>query len=116
MRFGTFSFGSVEIDDVTYRYDVVIDGDTAQKRKKKPSKHFRSPSGHTPLSVAEDIPWECSRLIVGTGVSGALPIMHEVEHAARVRHVKLVPLPTPAAIRELAKGARGTNAILHVTC
>jgi hypothetical protein len=27
MRIGTFRFGSIEIDDVTYRYNVVIDGE-----------------------------------------------------------------------------------------
>jgi len=45
------------------------------KRKKEPSKKFRE-AGHTPLSVEEEIPWKCRRLVIGTG-AGALPIMKE---------------------------------------
>jgi hypothetical protein len=116
MRFGTFKFGSIELDGVTYGYDVVIDRGSIRKRKKKPSKLFRSSYGHTPLSALEDIPWQCRRLVVGTGAHGALPIMDEVEREAQVRQVELVEVPTPQAIEELAKAGKKTNAILHVTC
>src|SRR5438128_7003163 len=87
MRFGSFKFGSIQIDGVTYEYDVVIDGGSIRKRKKKPSKPFRSSYGHTPLSAAEDIPWRCRRLVVGTGAHGALPIMRR--SSARLRRVRL---------------------------
>jgi len=62
MRFGAFSFGSIEIDDVTYDHDVVIDRGEIRRRKKQPSKQFRDEHGHTPLSVEEEIPWKCRRL------------------------------------------------------
>ncbi len=116
MRFGRFKFGSIQIDGVTYEYDVVIDGGSIRKRKKKPSKPFRNAYGHTPLSAAEDIPWQCRRLVVGTGAHGALPIMEEVEHEAQARQVELLEVPTARAIEELAKSGKATNAILHVTC
>jgi hypothetical protein len=116
MRFGRFEFGSIQIDGVTYDYDVVIDSGSIRKRKKKPSKPFRSSYGHTPLSVAEDIPWHCRRLVVGTGAHGALPIMEEVEREAHARKVELFQVPTARAIEELAKEGEETNAILHVTC
>ena len=116
MHFGTFTFGSIQIDGVTYKYDVVIEGRSIRKRKKKPSKRFRDAYGHTPLSVAEDLPWHCRRLVVGTGAHGALPIMEEVEREARARHVELLEVPTAQAIDALAKGGKDTNAILHVTC
>ncbi|SRR6266508_1721095 len=61
--------------------------------------------GHTPLSAAEDIPWNCWRLIVGAEAHGALPIMEDVRHKARARRVELVTVPTAQAIEELAKGA-----------
>jgi hypothetical protein len=96
--------------------DVVIDRGSIRKRKKKPSKPFRSSYGHTPLSAAEDIPWQCRRLVVGTGAHGALPVMDEVEREAHARKVELVEVPTGQAIEELAKGGKKTNAILHVTC
>ena len=116
MRFGRYEFGSIQIDDVTYERDVVIDRGTIRKRKKKPSRRFRSSYGHTPLSAAEDIPWKCRRLVVGTGAHGALPIMDDVEREARARHVELVVAPTAQAIENLARDSERTNAILHVTC
>jgi len=116
MRFGRYEFGSIQIDDVTYEHDVVIDRGTIRKRKKKPSRRFRSSYGHTPLSAAEDIPWNCRRLVVGTGAHGALPIMEDVEREARSRHVELVVAPTAQAIENLARDSERTNAILHVTC
>jgi hypothetical protein len=75
MRFGTFEFGSLQIDGVTYQHDIVIDRGKVLKRKKKRSKPFRGPYGHTPLTAAEGMPWNCRRLVVGTGASGALPIL-----------------------------------------
>jgi hypothetical protein len=74
MRFQKFSFGSIRIDGVTYEHDVVIDRGDVRKRKKKPSKKFRGEFGHTPVSVEEKIPWQCRRLIIGTG-AGALPVI-----------------------------------------
>ena len=115
MRFQKFSFGSIRIDGTTYEYDVVIDGGQIRQRKKKPSKKFRDAFGHTPVSVEEEIPWKCRRLVIGTG-GGALPVMREVKQEAKRRKIKLVVLPTAKAIEALKKGPDKTNAILHVTC
>ncbi len=115
MRFEAFSFGTLCIDGVTYRYDVVIDRGQVRKRKKRPSRQFRDAYGHTPLSVMEDIPWNCSRLVIGTG-TGALPVMEDVRREARHRHVELVILPTAEAIAKLEAHPRHANAILHLTC
>src|SRR5262249_19468289 len=115
MHFEDFSFGSIRIDGVTYTHDVVIDQGHVRKRRKKPSKKFRDAFGHTPLSIEEDIPWKCPRLVIGTG-TGLLPVMDEVKHEAKRRHVKLLILPTAEAIAELKKHPDDANAILHVTC
>ena len=115
MRFEAFSFGSIRIDGVTHEYDVVIDRGEVHKRKKKLSKEFRDAFGHTPLSVKEKIPWECGRLVIGTG-TGVLPVMKEVKREAKRRKIKLLILPTRKAIQELKHETAGTNAILHVTC
>ena len=115
MRFEEFSFGSIRINGTTYEHDVVIDRGRIRKRNKKPSKKFRDTFGHTPLSIEEDIPWKCRRLVIGTG-TGALPIMEEVQHEADRRKIKLEILPTARAIEKLREAADRTNAILHVTC
>jgi hypothetical protein len=117
MQFEQSSFGSLRIDGKSYENDVVIDRGEIRKRKKKPSKQFRDDFGHTPLSIIEEkIPWKCHRLVIGTGVHGSLPVMHEVEREAKRRKVELVILPTREAMEVLIKAPENTNAILHVTC
>jgi hypothetical protein len=116
MEFGRYTFGSIEIDGVTYEHDVVIEGRRIRKRKKGPSKSFRGGSGHTPLTAAEDIPWSCRRLVVGTGASGSLPITDDVIAEAERRGLELIVTPTVEAIEQLRRSPADTNAILHVTC
>jgi hypothetical protein len=115
LRFEAFSFGSICIDGTTYEHDVVIDRGEIRKRKKKPSKKFREKFGHTPLSLEEDIPWKCRRLVIGTG-GGALPVMEEVKQEALRREIELTILPTAEAIKSLQENSVQTNAILHITC
>ncbi len=116
MRFEAFSFGVIRIDNVNYTKDVVIDRGVIRKRHKKPSRQFRTNLGHTPLSVNEEIPWKCQRLVIGTGRYGALPVMKEVHQEAKRRQINLVVLPTADAIELLNSNTRDTNAILHLTC
>jgi hypothetical protein len=115
MHFDKFCFGTLRIDGRTYEQDVVIDRGEIRKRKKMPSKKFRDEFGHTPLSIEEEIPWKCHRLVIGTGVYGRLPVMKEVKHEAERRHLELVIVPTREAIRLVEKES-AANAILHVTC
>jgi len=115
MRVQKFTFGSIRIDGVIYEHDVVIDHGDVRKRKKKPSKKFREEFGHTPVSTEEKIPWQCRRLIIGTG-TGTLPVMDDVKSEAKRRKIELLVLPTKDAIEALKKHPHETNAILHVTC
>jgi hypothetical protein len=116
VRFTDYSFGSVRVDGVTYDHDLIIDRGKIRKRNKAASKKFRGAYGHTPLSVAEDIPWRCRRLVIGTGAEGALPVMKQVREEARRRKVDLVVLPTAQAMGVLTGTTKDTNAIVHLTC
>ena len=116
MHFEKFSFGSMQIDGRVYDFDLVIDRGEIRKRKEKASKRYRNAYGRTPVSVEEDIPWRCRRLVVGTGAEGRLPVMREVVKDAQLRKVELVVLPTKDAIAILNRGDLRTNAILHLTC
>jgi hypothetical protein len=116
MRLTDYSFGSIRVDGVTYDHDLIIDHGKIRKRKKAASRKFRDRYGHTPLSVAEDIPWRCRRLVIGTGAHGALPVMQQVRDEARRHKIDLVVLPTAEAIGALTEAAADTNAILHLTC
>lgn len=117
MRVRFAGFGAVIVDGKRYEHDVVIEHGDVVKRRKKRSKERRGALGHTPLSLAEPIPWTCRRLIVGTGAEGRLPVLPEVAEEARRRGVELVVVPTDEACR-LLEGAdpRETAAVLHVTC
>jgi hypothetical protein len=110
-------FGEIEIDGVRCAHDLVIDGGSVRRREKSASKPWRDTYGHTPLSLAEAIPWGGGELIVGTGVDGALPIMQEVLDEARRRGIEIVALPTGEACVAVAERKRSkVRAILHVTC
>ena len=116
MFFEDLAFGSIKVDGVEYDYDILVDCGKIQKRKKGPSKRFRGQFGHTPLSINEEIPWRCRRLVIGTGIYGRLPVLSEVQHEAEWREVELVIVPTEQAITLLNKKSSQTNAVLHLTC
>jgi hypothetical protein len=116
VKWGKCRFGSLKIDGEKYTKDVVLDGGELRKRKKKPSREFRRQFGHTPVSLREKIPWECKRLVIGTGMHGRLPVMDEVSAEAGRRGVELVMCPTPEAVQLLRDNPPDTNAILHLTC
>jgi hypothetical protein len=110
-------FGSIEVDGQQYEHDIVIEGGRVRKRKKRPSKRYRNEFGHTPLSVDEELPWGGSRLIIGTGVYGSLPIMPEVTEEAGRRRVEVTAVPTEDACHRIAGlEEREVHAVLHVTC
>lgn len=110
-------FGRIVVDGEPYDADVVIDAGRVARRDKGPSKKLKGQFGHTPLSIGEVIPWSGSRLVVGSGYSGSLPILPEVEQEAAARGVELVVVPTAEAVAMLdGADAAEVNAILHVTC
>lgn len=108
-------FGTIVVDGASYDHDVVIADSAVLARDKGPSRS--KAAGHTPLTAAELIPLSKPRLIIGSGYSGRLPVLPEVEATARARGVEVTVLPTAEAcvlLRSLDH--RAVNAILHVTC
>jgi hypothetical protein len=110
-------FGEITLDGESFTKDVVITQGRIMPRDKKPSKEFRVRFDHTPLSIKEAIPWECKRLIIGTGAEGRLPIMKRVYAEAVDKGIELIVVPTQLACKILSEAdLNTTNAILHVTC
>lgn len=119
MKLSLIQFGAIEIDGERYERDVIIDRGAVSRRSKKLSKPYRAQFGHTPVSAAEQIPWgpAGSRLVIGSGVHGMLPVMAEVTREAKRREVDLVVVPTEEACRLLSDPPDDeVRAILHVTC
>lgn len=110
-------FGVVEIDGQTFEHDVVIEHGQVRERDKRPSRRYRGKFGHTPLSKAEDLPWNCDQLIIGTGMESAVPILRGVKAEAKRRKVSMVVLPTDQACRLIdSLESEQVCAVLHVTC
>ena len=117
MRARLVCFGVLEVEGKKYDHDVLIDRGQVRKRRKGASKQFRDQYGHTPLSVEEDLPWGGHSLIIGTGASGALPVMPEVMREAKRRGITITAVPTRAACRLLADlDPSQVRAVLHATC
>ena len=116
MKFTGFSFGKLRVDGDEYDHDLVIDRGEVRKRDKRPSKKYRSLYGHTPLSLDEDIPWKCERLVVGTGAGGRCRLWTRSAARRNGGHVELIDMPTEKALEILARGPARTNAVLHLTC
>jgi hypothetical protein len=117
MKAKLVSFGDIQIEGQHYEHDVVIEKGKVRKRQKKASKAYRSRFGHTPLSAGEAIPWHGSRLYIGTGAYGSLPVMPEVLEEARRRGIEVIAQPTVEVCQLLKDLAPDdVNAILHVTC
>ena len=114
MKVKNLSFGSINIDGETYVKDVIINNGSIKKRKKAESKKYSDRFGHTPLSLDENIPWNCKHLIIGTGHGSSLPVMDEVCDIAIRKGVKLAIMSTPEAIKHI--NDPHTNFILHLTC
>lgn len=109
------AFGTIVIDGEEYDHDVVIADGEVRPRDKGPSRSLKSHHGHTPLSANEDIPWSTPKLVIGSGYSGRLPVLSEIETEAEKHNVELEVMPTAKAV-ELLNSDSGVNAILHVTC
>lgn len=110
-------FGKIVVNGKTYDHDVIMEDGQMRARDKSPSKSFKSRYGHTPLSVDEQIPWSKPKLVIGSGYSGRLPVLPEIEEEAEKRDVDLVVMPTAEAVRLLTDSDEShVNAILHVTC
>jgi len=114
MNVNDISFGTINIDGENYNKDLIIDNGVIKKRDKEVSKKYAAKYGHTPLSVDENIPWNCRRLIVGTGQSSALSVMEEVRDLAVQMGVELKLMSTPEAVKHI--NDPDTNFILHLTC
>lgn len=116
MILSSYNFGQIKIDDKVYQEDVVVDRGVISFRDSRESEKYKT-SWHTPLSIAEYIPWDCKTLYIGTGASGTMEVLPEVIEEAKKRNVELVIDTTPNLVLKLAKGlSKEANAILHLTC
>jgi len=108
-------FGRITINGQLYTQDVVItNSSSVEFRKKGSSRALKSRYGHTPITTAENIPWNCQTLVIGTGMNGKLVVTEEVRARAQEMGIQLIVKRTPAAIAHI--NDKKTNLVLHITC
>jgi hypothetical protein len=110
-------FGSITIDSVSFKHDVIIrlDG-TVEKRKRFPAKMFGGSHTLTP-EEAEYIHEEGARhVIIGTGQFGVLKLSPEAEACFADKGCEVLLLPTPQAINRWNDREENTIGLFHVTC
>jgi len=114
MKVQDYKFGSIIIDGQKINSDTIVNKGKIEKRNKKGTENY---SGHAPLLISENIPWDCELLIIGNGMSGVMEVDKEIIKEAKNRGVDLVILPTFQAIKKfnLADQTK-TNAVFHLTC
>lgn len=109
--------GKLELYGKRYATDVVVEAGKVRRRRKKPSRELRERCGHTPLTTAEKLPWDGKRLIVGTGLSGAMPVAADIYVKAENIGVEIVAAPLAEALVLLDEVERSQAfAVLHIGC
>ena len=109
----TYRFGRIVINGHNYTSDVIIFPDRVQ------GEWWRDDSHRLALKdVAGIINENPEILLVGTGASGMMRVLPEVEQAAKARNIKLIIQPTGEACQtynQLSPTQR-VAAALHLTC
>ena len=114
MKADKVSFGEIVIDGKLWTDDIVIDKGEIIFRNKSVSRMSKGNYGHTPLTIHENIPWDCGTLVIGTGFYGSLPVTDEVYSMAEELCVTLVAKKLKDAVKHL--NDPDTNFVLHLTC
>ena len=111
-------FGSIKIEGIAYKEDVIIrlDG-KVEKRKKKLSKEIYGTSHMISLAEAEYVYEEGARLlIIGSGQSGRVELSEEATDYFTRKNCRVELLPTPEAIRVWNNAEGAMIGLFHTTC
>ena len=108
-----YQFGQIVINGQKYSSDVIIFPDRV-------SANWQRKTGHQLRieDIAEVFTENPEMLIVGSGASGLMKVMPEVEQLAQARGIKLIVEPTNEAcnIYNQLSHSQRVVAALHLTC
>ncbi len=111
-------FGLIQIEEITYKHDVIIGLDgVVMKRKKKLSKAIYGTSHKVSLDEAQYIYEKgAERLIIGCGQYGVLELSNEAEQFFHEMNIKIEVYPTPEAIQIWNDTKGKAIGLFHITC
>ena len=111
-------FGSITIEGVKYKHDVIIRRDgRVKKRKKKLSKEIYGTSHKLSLQEARHV-YEAGvkKLIFGTGQFGKAELAEDTIEFFKQKGCQVQLLPTPEAIKAWNEAQGAVIGLFHVTC
>jgi hypothetical protein len=112
MHIDSYSFGNMVIDGTSYANDVIIHLDGIR------TNWFRR-EGHKLYlgDIDEYIDDRCKKLVVGTGASGMMRIMPDLENFCKNARIELIAHPTAQAIQVFNNSnSKHTVGAFHLTC
>ena len=111
-------FGSITIGGKIYDHDVLIRlSGEVQKRKKKLSKQEYGTS-HIISEQEAKFVYEsgCTVLIIGTGQQDNVRLSQKAEMYFQKKGCRVVPEPTPLALKRFNESTERKIGLFHVTC
>lgn len=117
-RIDRTKFGSITIEGVVFKHDVIVRlNGQVKKRKKKLSKAVYGTSHIVSLDEAQHVYEEgAERLIVGTGQQGLVKLSDEAAGYFKRNECQVELLPTPEAIQAWNEAGGDVIGLFHVTC
>ena len=111
-------FGSITIDGVIFKHDIIIRlGGEVKKRKKKLSKALYGTSHIISLAEAQHVYQEgAKRLIIGTGKFGRVQLSDEAADYLSQRGCQADLWPTAKVIQVWNKASGDVIGLFHITC
>jgi hypothetical protein len=118
-RIDNTSFGSITIDHITFKHDVIISLDgQVKKRKKKLSKAVYGTSHTISLEEAKHVyEKKAKSLIIGAGQYSRISLSDEAREFLKKQNCQVKLFSTKEAIEAWNKTKSGkTIGLFHITC
>ena len=111
VKINSFSFGSLAINNKTYKNDMTIywDGELDPRE----SSHVISKDDIIDLLLKGP-----ETIVIGSGIAGNVKLEKDAEKFLRMKNVEIIVKKTPEAIEEFNKLSKEKKvvALIHVTC
>ena len=114
MHIGSYRFGEIVVDGVSYGSDIIILGDSVQSDWWRRQGHVLAVEDLQALIEAKP-----AVLVVGCGASGLMKVPKETRQALEEKQIELEAFDTAEAVKrfnELSKVGVNVTAALHLTC
>jgi hypothetical protein len=112
------SFGSITLEGVAFRHDIIVTLDgKVKKRKKKLSKEVYGTSHTISLAeIAHVYEENAEGIVIGSGQYGVAALSEEAKTFLSEKNCKVVIEPTPQAVIQWNRISGKWIGLFHITC